>query len=89
MRFHIRLTTSARDDLEKSDRQVRERIVRKLLFFEQQTNPLRHAKKLKEHWIGTYRFRIGDYRALFDVDEKGNLTILLILAVRHRKDSYR
>lgn len=48
-------------------------------------DPLRHAVKLTDPAIGTYRFRIGDYRIVFDIagDE------IVILAVGHRKDIYR
>jgi mRNA interferase RelE/StbE len=35
--------------------------------------------------IGTYRFRIGDYRVIFDLE--GNDVI--VLRVRHRKEIYR
>jgi mRNA interferase RelE/StbE len=30
--------------------------------------PLKYAQKLITHKIGTYRFRIGDYRGIFDID---------------------
>jgi mRNA interferase RelE/StbE len=35
--------------------------------------------------IGTYRFRIGDYRVIFDLE--GNDVI--VLRVGHRKEIYR
>ena len=49
------------------------------------TDPLRHAVKLTDRSIGTYRFRIGDYRIIFDIanDE------IIILAVGHRREIYR
>lgn len=33
--------------------------------FEQ--NPLSHAEPLKQSELGSYRFRIGDYRVVFDL----------------------
>jgi len=48
------------------------------------TDPLRYAVKLTDASIGTYRFRIGDYRIVFDlVNEE------IVLAVGHRKEIYR
>jgi mRNA interferase RelE/StbE len=48
-------------------------------------DPLRHAIKLTASEIGEYRFRVGDYRIVFDLEHDS----LLILAVGHRKDIYR
>lgn len=64
------------------------RILKKIAFFASQKNPSRFAKKLKDFALGEYRFRIGDYRVLFDVDHKGNIFILMILRIKHRKDIY-
>ena len=67
----------------KRPREVQARLQRKLL--EYADDPLQHAVKLSDPAIGTYRFRIGDYRIVFDIagDE------IVILAVGHRKDIYR
>ncbi|MBC8526038.1 MAG: type II toxin-antitoxin system RelE/ParE family toxin [Candidatus Cloacimonetes bacterium] len=35
--------------------------------------------------LGSYRFRIGNYRVIFDIDEDK----LVILRVGHRKNIYR
>ncbi len=75
-------------DLEKLDRQTAHRIIEKLDFYLSTGNPLAYAKRLKNRDIGHYRFRIGDYRVIFDVDKKGDIVILIILAVRHRKYAY-
>jgi mRNA interferase RelE/StbE len=48
-------------------------------------DPLRYARKLIDPRIGTYRFRIGEYRAIFDIDEEN----ILILRIGHRKSIYR
>jgi mRNA-degrading endonuclease RelE of RelBE toxin-antitoxin system len=45
-------------------------------------------QRLQKSPLGPYRFRIGDYRAIFDVDENNNIKILLILTIGHRKDIY-
>jgi len=46
---------------------------------------LKHASKLTDPALGTYRFRIGDYRVIFDIEEKE----IVVLRVGHRKDIYR
>ncbi|MBU2524525.1 type II toxin-antitoxin system RelE/ParE family toxin [Patescibacteria group bacterium] len=89
MKFKIKLAQSALKDLKKLTSKVSERILKKLDFFESKPNPLKHAKKLKNSDYGTYRFRIGEYRVIFDIDNKGNIKILMILRIKHRKDIYK
>ena len=42
---------------------------------------------MKDNRFGQYRFRIGDYRIIFDLDP--NTEEVIVLAVGHRKDVYR
>lgn len=81
-------TEHAANDLRDLEKKTARRIINKIYFFSQQKNPIKFAKKLKNSALGQYRFRIGDYRALFDVDKKGNIQILMILRIKHRKDIY-
>lgn len=67
----------------KLPQDVQTRLQRKLI--EYANNPLRHAVKLTDPAIGTYRFRIGDYRIVFDIVGQE----IVILAVGRRKDIYR
>ena len=61
------------------------RIDEKLRFYILQKNPLQFVEPLKDSRFGNWRFRIGDYRILFDVEEDK----IIILKVGHRKDVYR
>lgn len=61
------------------------RIIKKLDYFCEK-DPLVYADKLIDLRIGTYRFRIGDWRVVFDLEAKNMLTIHLI---GHRKEIYR
>ncbi|MBI4035711.1 type II toxin-antitoxin system RelE/ParE family toxin [Candidatus Daviesbacteria bacterium] len=49
-------------------------------------NPLIFAEVLTNSKIGKYRFRIGVYRVVFDLEVEN---IIMILDVDHRKDIYR
>lgn len=70
------------------DRQISKRILKKMDFFLKQEDPIKFAKKLKDFSLGEYRFRIGDYRVLFDVDDNGSVQILMILSIKHRREVY-
>lgn len=88
MKHKLKITHKAKKDLESLDKKSQIRIVTKLRFFITQDKPLEYAKKLKDPKFGTYRFRIGDYRVIFDKDKNGNIIILIILRIKHRKDIY-
>ena len=81
--FDILLTQTAIKDLRKIDIQEQKRIVNKLKEF--RNNPIQYASKLKNKKIGSYRFRIGDFRVIFDLDKDN----IVILRIGHRKDIYK
>lgn len=81
-------TEHARRDLLVFEKKTMQRIVKKISFYAQQKRPLNFAKRLTNSSLGQYRFRIGDYRAIFDVNSKGQIFLLMILCIRHRKDVY-
>lgn len=88
MIYRFVLTQRAKNDLSNLEEKIQIRFAEKLRFYTSSPDPLFYAKKLKNYRFGTYRFRIGDYRAIFDVDNKGKVTILLILRIKHRKEVY-
>lgn len=89
MNWKTTYTEKALKDLSNLPKKVGQRVFDKIEFFAKQSDPLVFAKNLKNSDFGHYRFRIGDYRAIFDIDEKGEIKILLILTIKHRKDVYK
>ena len=67
---------------------MQKRIANKLRFFIKDGDPLGYAKKIKDNRLGNYRFRVGDYRIIFDVNDKGEIVVLMVLRVKHRKEVY-
>jgi len=65
---------------------VRDRAIRVIRKLAEEPRP-RGARKLAGEMRGAWRIRVGDYRVLYDVDDKQRLVILL--AVRHRREAYR
>jgi mRNA interferase RelE/StbE len=65
------------------DKEMQNRIATKLK--EYAIEPLRYARKLIDPSVGTYRFRIGDYRVIFDIYDKN----IAILRIGHRKSIYK
>ncbi len=88
MEYSFRYTQQAVNDLAELPKIVARRIDKKINWFVAQEQPLIFAKHLNNFSCGHYRFRVGDYRILFDVDQKGTISILMILRIKHRKEVY-
>ena len=88
MVFKFQMAAQAKNDLQTLDESVARRIAIKLRFFAARDNPLHFAKRLKNSAYGDFRFRVGDYRIIFDCDARGTITILTILRIRHRREAY-
>ncbi len=83
MNYDLVYTQRAIRDIEKLDLKIKERLGKALLRYKD--DPLRYAEKLTDSKLGTYRFRIGDYRVIFDIEDKE----VIVLRVGHRKEIYK
>lgn len=81
--YELVFTERAVKDLKGLENATRTRIGKKLQEFS--LAPFEHAKKLSDARIGGYRFRIGDYRVVFDMDGDK----IVVLRVGHRREIYR
>ncbi len=70
-------------DIKKLDPVVKKRIGKRLLTLE--SNPFSNSKKLTNFKPEVYRFRIGDYRAIFEVVKNK----IYVLSIRHRSEIYK
>ena len=75
-------------DLKKLEKQLAKRIIKKIDFFSKEKDIHKFSKPLKNFGPDKYRFRIGDYRAIFKIDKSGKIQILMILNIKHRKEIY-
>ena len=83
MRYSLVYTHRAAKDIKALEGTIKDRIGKTLRRYAE--DPLRYAEKLTDPRLGTYRFRIGVYRVIFDIEGKD----IVILRVGHRKDIYR
>lgn len=83
MKYLFRL--SAEKKFGKLDSQIQKRIIKKLEFIISTLNPLDFAEPLTQSKIGQYRFRIGDYRVIFDIEDE----TIVILTLGHRREIYK
>jgi mRNA interferase RelE/StbE len=83
MAFDVSFSNKAARELKKLDKQVQKRIIEKLIQYANSEN-LTEAKKLTNPLLGEWRYRIGDYRVIFDLSGKE----IQVLKVAHRSEVY-
>ena len=83
MEYGLLYTKRAARDISRLDQAVKERLRETLEKYAQSL--FDYAKKMVDPSLGTYRFRIGEYRVIFDVE--GNK--IVALRVGHRREIYR
>jgi len=86
MKYVVDFKPSTIKDLRKLPINIQKRIAKKLEYYLNQSEPLDYAVPLVGNGkVGDYRFRVGDYRVVFDFKDN-RITILMI---EHRRDVYR
>ena len=83
MAFRVEFSQLAAERFRKLDRSVRERIAAKLQAVAE--DPAHFLTRLRS--VEAYKLRIGDYRAVLDVDWEGR--VLYVLTLGHRGTVYR
>lgn len=86
-KFNVVITKNAKKDIGKLNTQVSKRIYKKLNYFIDSGAPVEFAERLTKPADADFRWRIGDYRILFDYNEKTKS--ITILKVQHRREVYR
>lgn len=86
--WQIEITRSAEKEIKKLDRKAQAAI---LTFLRERVqpaeNPRQWGKPLHGDKGGLWRYRVGDYRLICDIQD-AKITVL-VLRVGHRKDVYR
>ena len=86
MAFNLELSPKAVGELDHLNRSDIERIVKKLHWFAENFNEVK-PERLTGELKGLFKFRIGDYRAIYSLDS-GKQQII-ILAIGHRSEVYK
>jgi mRNA interferase RelE/StbE len=82
----IIFSEKAEKELFKLTKSIARRIVDKIVEFSTDIPPILRANKLVNFQDAQFRYRIGDYRVLFDYDE--SLDRIEILKIAHRREVY-
>lgn len=82
-------TAQAVKDLQYLDKALVKRLMKKVSENVAMPDPLARAKALRGNFLSMYRYRVGDYRAVFVMDNNKVVTLITIVTIKHRKDVYR
>ena len=83
MPYTLVFSKTAKTEIGKLDSVAKKSLAKKLELYS--TRPTFYAKKLVHSSIGEYRWRVGDYRIVFDLKKDE----IVILRVGHRREVYK
>jgi mRNA interferase RelE/StbE len=85
--WQIRFSKTADKALRKLDRAVAAKILNELEEVSKLNNPRSRGKGLKHNLSGLWRYRVGDYRIICDIEDE--VLVVLVVDVSHRRDAYK
>ena len=87
MSYKVIFSEKAKKDLKILDKQMQKII---LLYIEKNLenceNPYMHGKALKYNMKGYWRYRVGDYRLICEIN--GSELKIVVITIGHRKEIY-
>ena len=84
--FNVILTPEAQADISKLDPVLQTRILDKLEWIGENVELLHHQALQGKEWRGCFKYRVGAYRIIYEIDWATER--LFVLKVGHRRDVY-
>ena len=78
-------TRKSAKQLKSLPHSIQKRIVEKMRFYASQNDPLKFAEHLSDRREGEFRFRVGNYRLIFDV----RANVIYVLKIDRRDKVYK
>jgi mRNA interferase RelE/StbE len=84
--YRVLLSSEAQEFYSKADRPLARKLAR--CFEQLELDPRKHnnIKRLAGDLIGLSRYRVGDWRVIFRIDDGANHVLVLVIA--HRREVY-
>jgi mRNA interferase RelE/StbE len=84
--YEIFLHPDAQKFYAKADKALAKKIARCLQQLEQTPRSHPNVKLLKGDYAGLYRYRLGDYRVIYSVEDE--IVQVFVVAIAHRSEVY-
>ena len=82
MQYDVRFKPRAVRDIERLPSRIQAQVLARI---EEMSDDLKGDVKRLTNFTPEFRLRVGDYRVLFEVEEK----TIVIYRIRHRREAYR
>lgn len=86
MIYLLDFSEEGRDSIASLNKEVQKKVFKKLKWFILNINSL-YLLPLKGEYSGLFKLKIGDYRAIYDIDHSRK--VITVHKVGHRKDIYK
>ena len=87
MAWRIKFTKAADKALQRLDRSVSSRILDELESVSKLEDPRTRGRALRHNLSGLWRYRVGDYRIVCDIEDE--VLLVLVVDVAHRREVYK
>jgi len=84
--WSISFTEEAKKELEDLNSSVRDRVVDKIQWLEDNSHSIFH-KELTRDLKNCYKLRVGDWRVIYTINEK--FSTIVITMIKHRSKVYK
>mgnify|MGYP002518915996 FL=1 len=87
MAWRIEIDKDVQRSMKKLDRETARRIIAKLREISQLEDPRSTGKALVGNLAGLWRYRVGDYRIICDIED--GVLVILVVDIAHRSKVYK
>lgn len=87
MSYKISIADSAEDDFSRLDKSVQQRIFKYLKKIEEREDPRTLGEQLQENLSMYWKYRVGDYRLVAEIQDDQFIVLMLVIA--HRREVYK
>lgn len=84
--YKVDLSEKVKKFYAKTDQPLAKKLARCFEQLEQEPRQHANTKSLKGKLAGHFRYRVGDYRVIYRIDEAGQT--VLVLKIAHRSEAY-
>jgi mRNA interferase RelE/StbE len=85
--YEVLLHPDAQNVYANADKALAKKITRCLQQLEQNPRSQPNIKALKGDLAGLYRYRIGDYRVIYSIEDE--IVRVFVVAIAHRSQAYK
>ena len=84
--FTVIFTPEAQRDILRLDRTVQNRVLNRIEWISENAELLHHQAMKGDEWHGCFKYRVGDYRIIYQLDQ--SVPKMVVLKIGHRREVY-